>query len=387
MAAVSCGLVATSAGYAGDGSGAGKWRLSGGVSFRSIESDFSMDAPAALVIPRDDGGRGDVGLYSGTGILEYDDGLLGPAWGGGTDGTCYGTINSRDQLVATDRPYAFQSGYNYDELTFHSTWTRKSSEYSAMPYEGSDDTDVIAPFIQVRRDLGECPGGSFGLMAGYSAAKAELSSGWRTLAMQKAYRNTTTYAYAYDHVGALSQATAPGQTFPYDDPYSWTVYDPDLLAAAPWSGDTDALDPRQATTSSRRQIASFEATGCVDTDVMIHEIMIAPEFFVKLGDRVQVGLAVGPTLNVIDAEVEARRQWVRDGHTVVSTESVSEDSMEFKVGVGADLTAQVDLTERIFGQCAVGYRYVPSVTFDAGFASSEIDASTFQGSAGVGVRL
>lgn len=390
MAAGMCGLIASAAAYAGEGSGAGKWRISGGVGFRSIESDFHIDAPAALAIPRDDGGNGDVGLYSGTGILQYDDGSLGPAWSdfrGYEDGTCYGTINSRDQVVATDRIFNFQSGVTYDELTFHSTWTRKSSEYSATPFDGSDETDVIAPFVQLRRDLGEWAGIGYGVMAGYSAAKAELSSGWRSLASQQAYLNTVTYAYTYDHVGANSTATAPGQTFPFQDNNAWTIYDADTFATAPWTGATPAQEPRQSSSSSRRRIASFEASGCVDTDVMIHELMIAPECSVGIGKRLQVGLAVGPTLNLIDAKVEGRRQWVRDGRTVVATEEVSEDSVDFRVGVGVDLSAWVDLTDRIFAQCGVGYRYVPSATVDAGFASSEIDASTFQGNVGVGVKL
>ncbi len=387
-------ILSTTALWGQESASGGKWRISGGVSVRSVGTDLNISAPAALSVHRDPTGRGDVGFYSGTsGTLDYDDGSIGPAYGYGDgdsaswyDGTCYSVIGGASQLAPTARPY--DGTTLYDELTFHSTLSVNESHYSATPYEGTDDKDVVAPYLQLRREMASLGGVSIGVLAGYSFVQSDASSGQRALAQQNVNRRTTTYAYTYDHIGEYSGATAPGAEFPFVDDGAYTFFDTDYANSSGYSStaDTPALAPRKATSSTLQDRALYTATGSVNTKLDLHEITLAPEFTVPLGKAVVVGISVGPTINIINAEMEANRRWVRNGVTEQS-ENAKDDNSDVKIGVAADLSVFVDFTDRFFGQVGAGYRYVPSITLDAGFASGEIDASSFQGSVGVGVRL
>lgn len=382
------GMLSGTLAYAGE-AGEGNWTISGGAAVRTIKADLHIDAPPALPTSRNFGGKGDVGLFTiNDTLITYDDGSLGPIYNsyGDIDGTCYGTINNRSQLVQTDRPFRANEGIYYDALSFHTTLREDITTYRATPYDGDDEETVIAPFIQARRNLGMIRGIQYGVVAGYSLAKSELSSGMRSLAMEDVNRKTITYTYTYDHVGARSGATAQNAPYPFTDWYSWTVYDPALLDLYSWSGET-AVAPRQSDSTSYKHLVSYEATGCVNSDVMIHEIMLAPECVIDIRNRARIGLAIGPTINIVDVKTDAKRQWAQVGGDVITSETASDESTEVKIGIGADLSAQVDITGRVFGQVGVGYRYVPSVEVDAGFASSEVDASSFLGTIGVGITL
>jgi hypothetical protein len=391
---VSAGIIATTLSW-GQEVSAGKWRLSGGASTRSIGTDFHMNAPSALTIGRDTSGKGDVGFYNGTtSILSYDDGHLGKAYGYGSsdnpswyDGTCYGVIENASQLQPTSRSYS--GAINYDELTFHTTLSVNESSYTATPYDGSDDKTEVAPFLQMRRELGQVAGLSIGILAGYAFVQSEASSGQRQLAQHAVNRRTTTYAYTYDHIGLNSGATAPGAVFPFEDDGAYTVFDvPYANSSGYTSGaDTPALAPRKTMSSALRGRSLYTAYGQVDTALDLHEIILAPELTLPLGKTVVLGLSVGPTINIIDARIDASRRWVRNGVTEVS-EQADGDNTDVKIGAAADLSVFIDFTSRFFGQLSAGYRYVPTINLDAGsIASSEIDASSFQGSAGIGIRL
>lgn len=373
----------------------GKWRISAGASVRSVGTDFHMSAPPALTIGRDASGKGDVGFYKGTtGSLSYDDGSLGPAWGYGGegspswyDGTCYGVIGSASQLQPTSRPY--HGDIYYDELTFHSTLSVNETQYTGTPYDGSDDKTVVAPFLQLRRELGQVSGMSIGVLLGYAFVQSDASSGQRQLAQQAVNRRTTTYAYTYDHVGYYSGATDAGAVFPFVDDGSYTVFDTPYANSSGWTSEADspALAPRKTMSSTVRGRSLYTAYGQVDTKLDLHEIMLAPELNMPLGKTVVLGLSVGPTINIIDAEIDASRRWVRNGVTEAS-EQANGDNTDVKIGVAADVSVFVDFTDRFFGQLSAGYRYVPTINLDAGsVASSEIDASSFQGSVGLGIRL
>ena len=383
------GMLSSAITYAGDAAGnAGQWRISGGAAIRTIKADQHINAPAALPTSRNLSGKGDVGLFTiNDSQIIYDDGILGPIYNyyGTIDGTCYGTINNRSQLVETDRPYSGSA--NFYQLSFHTTRSEDITTYKATPYDGDDEESVIAPFVQARRNLGNFGRVQYGVLAGYSLVKSELSSGTRLLATENVDRQTKTYTYKYDHVASASGASSPNAQFPYTDYYSWTVYDPAVLDQYSWAGVTTAFAPRQSDSTSYRRRTSYEATGCVESDVMLHEIMLAPECVMDVMNRGRVGLAIGPTINIVDVSTDASRKWTQVGGDTLVSETASDDSTEVKVGIGVDVSAQIDITKRIFGQVGIGYRYVPSIDIDAGFASSEIDASSFQGSVGVGVIL
>lgn len=399
LCGLSIGLMATAWG-AGKTAETG-WRVSGGVSARSICTDFQMDDPGPRSYARLATGKGDVGFFTDLrGVLGYDDGTLGPAYGyaygvprSAYDGTASGYFESLTQFRSTHRIYvanAFGPGRHifYDEVAFHTTRSVNESTYDASPYSGSDDETVLAPYLQVRREIGQVAGAAIDALLGYSFVRSDLSSGERVLGEQTITRKTTRYEYAYDHIGFASGATLPGANFPYEDLTAYTITDVEFANTVGFTSGatTPALAPRKNVSTSRRVEAQYTAVGQVDTEMDLHEILLAPEVTVKLGKIAVLGLAAGPTLNLIEAEMDAELTWEQDG-VAISSERVSDDVSDVELGFGIDLSLFVDFTDRLFAQIAAGYRYVPSVDLGSGFASAEIDASSFQGSAGIGIRL
>lgn len=379
------------------------WAISIGVRARQLTGDFTMSAlpPAGFSLNGNHSsrsGRGDVGFFKGKdGTVTYDDGKIGPSYGFdgefAEDGTAYGKINSASQLSATGRSGEENDfGATYD-LTFHSSSTRRSSAsgYSGRGFGSSDEAVAASPFLELRRSLMGGGQWSIGVMAGYSWAAAELGSGTGGLgsAFNRSAGERESFSYTYDH--HTFPGDFEGATFPYEDENALTVFDAETANSdTGFTGEAkNSRAPRKSTHRvpvGKQQDQRYQATGHADLDVNLHELVLAPELTWHLNERLHLLVSAGPTVNFINADLEARGEWKSGGRTL-ATVSGHDSASSVEVGVMGQLALQYDLTSQWFVEANASYRYVPEVDLDAGLARASVDASTWSGGVAVGFRF
>lgn len=377
-----------------------RWSVSSGVRARSIGSDFGLGsvAPSGFSLGATvnaQTGRGDVGFFKGgTGTVTYDDGSVGPAYGtqdgdGAADGSAYATINSPGQLASTGRYDS--SGDEIFDLSFHSSSSivRSSSGYSPGGFGSSDDQVVASPYLEVRYSLAESRSWGFNLVAGYSFARAGLGSGAGVLgtAFNRNTTITSNYTYTYDHYAFNSGAI--GADYPFEDTESATIYDAD--AANGQGGYTqntnDSLAPRRTVDRTRDFVdQEFTAIGSADLDVDLHELLVAAEVTYQIDNRLQLTVAVGPTLNMLDSNLGISSDWMSGGKSLASY-SASDSEMSVRLGVMSQVGIRYFLNSEWFVEANGGYRFVPEVSTSAGIADAEVNASSWVAGFGVGFRF
>ena len=362
-----------------------RWSIGAGLTYRQIDADFDIrPVGRPLSFHRDPSGRGDVGLFlGGDGIKSYNDGSVGPDYEGG-DGSAYTVINSPGQLTDTGRITDFEvvaDGqvpiYN---VAFHTSYAESSEQYGGRPYHDSDTDDAFGPYVELRYAAYQGSDLSVNLMLGYSYISGDLGSDKGLLATESVDRTSSRYTYNYDYDAV--NAGALGASYPFVDG-AYSIIDPD----GSYAQGAGFQAPHKSSNSSTGRIASYYEVGQAQLDVDLHEIVLAPEIAFQTG-ILHVGLSVGPTLNFVNTDFDASASWYRTGSShAVKTYHVSESKSDVELGVMGQISLQVDVTKNIFLQGSASYRYVPTVDTAAAFASSQLDLSSFSGSAGLGVRF
>ena len=382
-----------------------RWSVSAGVRVRRFSADFNVAPIGLLNLPFSrigavPGGSGDVGIFlGGTGQVVYDDGAVGPAYGTqpgdfGPDGSAYGRISSESQISPTGR---FDStGDEIFDLTFHSSGTtgESSSVLDEMGFSDSDSALAASPWVELRYLFMERPRWSLSVMAGYSWARAALASREGVLGSLSDINTVVSaeYAYTYDHYAFNSGAA--GGDFPFQDTHSATIFDA-TRANAP-SGYTensnDSRAPRKTFTSggavgsSTGGRALLAARGRASVNISLHELVMAPELEWHAAPRLDVHLAVGPTINFVETDTTATGGWY-DGARKVRSISARDSDSSVEIGVLAELGVRYAFNSNWYLDLSGGYRYVPTVEVRAGFARAEADASSWTAGLGVGYRF
>lgn len=362
-----------------------RWSLSVGATVRSLESDFHLRGPSYRVTPpRSTRSGREAGLYGGTGVTNYDNGSVGP----GIDFLIPGVaVASGGSVTPSGR--AINLGFiqiPINNRTFTGSQRIESSAARGEFYDASTDGEDtgFGPEVTLRYTLTEPKDGlRVDLLAGYAFVPHEVEestslgevSVWRT-------RENRIFSYQYDSV--------PVDEFLLFIPPT-VITDADALPIPPFVGNP-FRDPRTGRRAERDSdlLARFRAVGSVDLEVRLHELRLAPEIQFDLTDRLTVGIAAGPTLNIIDADLEAETRIYQSGRKAPVYRSRSKASeTQVAVGAMADLVALYDLTRsgNLFLEGRVGYHWVDSVNISAGPASAEIDASSFTASLGLGWRF
>jgi hypothetical protein len=316
-------------------------------------------------------------------VVTYDDGYVGPGFGqfdGNTpDGTSYGYISNAGQVTPTNRTDSF--GNTIYNAAFHTDRTFYQNRYNPGSFHSSDDEVGVGPYVELRYALFQGVKADVNLTLGYSWVSAELGSGVGALATQTLTRvdEHRTYNYDFDAVAA----GAVGAPFPFTDTGSFFITN-----AAGSYNDGNFLGPRQSVDRSSRTVAQYVLLGHADVDVDLHEIVLAPEFQLHLGDRVHLGVSVGPTVNFINSDLDATASWYRRGSSkALKTYQVHESTNDVELGVASQLTLLIDITSRLYIQASGSYRYVPDVDVAGGFAKASVDTAAWQGAVGLGIRL
>ena len=367
---------------------ASRWSIGAGIVFREIEGDFTLRSPGPppgqLI-----GGLGNVGLLpQGSGRrIRYNDGSVGPGFdindgnlnrGAAADGTAYTVTTRPGQFTNTGRSDIFGNAiYN---VAFHTSL----GIYNENTYQSSDDELGVGPYIELRYALFQRPKVDVNLVFGYSWVSADLGSGTGTLASYE--RQDFTYNYDYAFFASQTGGLLPGSPglnlngpFPFKD-WSYAIINPNGIFGA----NEGYRSPHMDSEISRQLVLKGQAS----LDVNLHEIVLAPEILFNLGSRVHVGLLVGPTLNIIDSDLDASAAWqdLRSGRTVKSYR-FSDNSTDVRLGVATQVTLMIDITQRLYFQASASYRYVPEVDVQAGFAAATIDTTAWQSTVGFGWRL
>lgn len=399
-----------------------RWSIGVGMVARQIGTDFNIKGPGALNTNglfnrRSGSGRGDVGFFrggnntnpslgepGGDGTVIYDNGFVGGQYYdsvmGIPDGTAYGTINSASQLVSNGRNSGGQNpvtGQNagdnglYD-LTFysHNTSYQYLNNYTSTPFNTSDNEVGVGPYIELRYAIFQAPHFDVNILFGYSWTSADLGSGDGVTAIQTVTQKMTSnrYGYTYDYNPFWTDLDPATSTFPFIDDQSSTIFDAALFNSSYPGAQAVAPRKRHSSRTSNKTVASFYAIGSATLDVDLHELILAPEIMFDIANRFRAGVTVGPTLNIIETGLDTHVAWYNtSSHKPVATASASSNETTVKLGVAAQVTAQYDITKRVYVEASASYRYVPSFDVRSGSATASVDTASFQGAVGLGFRL
>lgn len=375
------------------------WTFSTGASARSIDADFHFARPAplswqSLFRRQSRSGRGDVGFFNGTSPVQYDDGIVGPAQVfGGTpnSGLSQGVINSGSQLSATGRTTATErSIFN---AAFHSSETLYSySSVSRLHGLDASDSDVGAgAYTNLSYAVLAGSEGSVLLNWGWSYVQTEHGTGPSALGIQNvvATRTDNDFTYNYDFFTPTGAATP---TFPHTVglPNSVLVHNAALYDSLAVPSPSGTQSPRKNTRSRSSQsvVATFVPVATSNLDVTLNEVVFSVEYQRRLGSRLRVGLAVGPTFNVIGSDFDAKVAWhANGGGRPVTVQRWHDSSTDVRVGAMSQVNIVFDLTERLFLEAHSSYRWVDSVKVGGSAASVTIDPSSWETGFGIGFRF
>ena len=364
------------------------WRLSVGYAVRNFEADFKMSSPSIGLIAPYLGGFGDVGLYrGGSGVLNYEDGYVGPSNG---DGTADGRVTStwltpgNEQAEITWDTSAFHSwgvivvvGPGYESATTE-TFHTKTFEMLNRDASTTAHGHGAGSYLRLNKTIAE---GAFGGVG--------LSVAWTHLE------------------GLLDQSASFGHPIRIDNNYT---YDRasfiGLDANAPWIYglvvDADAVNalheqgfgtpghyrnPRKSIT--RYEVPEWTAIGRSFLDVRLNEIFLSADAVWKPGRGWELGLSAGPTVNVVSTTLNSRTAWVHSSGSTVPGESMRQSETHVAAGLGVQGVVRRDLSPdgRAFIEAHAGYKWMNDIAVGSDASSAKLDLSDWEVGIGVGIRL
>lgn len=369
-----------------------RWSVSVGANAREVKAGFKVSGPRLRTEGPDPGlfGRRD-------GTLVYRDGALAGvsipagAFGGiippgivppGPSGIAFATVESLSQVSQGGNYISPLTGGLAQDVNVSYT----SERHSNRSFTRTDDEVTVSPYIALRYDVVQQPGYSIGALGMYSFTWSDHNSGWRTTGTQV----DNTYIYPGIVLGPAADLLPP----PFDNAgflpgVAVVVVDPAQVnqiinnanavfgAAIP----NYPFAPRKET-----QVTVFRSRASVDVD--LHEIVLAAEFKANLGERVELALAAGPTLNIIDWQMDSETVGTSNGRRVFRRHYSSEDT-ELKIGVmtQGSVIFNLDAGKRFFLELHGGYRWVDDAHAQAGPSTAQLDLSSWTAGAGAGVRF
>jgi hypothetical protein len=244
-----------------------KWRGSVGGSFRTLGADFKNEGSPAR-------------SYTGTSSSVADGSVSTQV---NPDGTA--TFTGGVQ-TATGRQQIF---------------TNRAAQTSLLstPIESkvSVEDDISLYSLDLHRTVAEFNGGGIEVGLSYSYANSELDSGVGAIRLDQEFRTTTNTLSIFDVVRGTNgtQVIANGDLFrtAYLIPRDGTP--PPSPVAAP--------DPQVRTEVIRDEVGRAVVYAGSKLEVNMHEMQLPISIFFNRG-RFQAGLSFGPTLTVLDAELE-----------------------------------------------------------------------------------
>jgi len=341
-----------------------KWRISSGVMMRRVRTEFAIDPRAA-----------DFGLHTGgsqrlfggdLSTQEYGDGsvFLGniPADIAAQQGIASFSGGQISNLRALSGGQLVAPGTLLGAVTFHST------DISGEGVDVAGDTNLAAaPYLKAEYVLHQTSAGELTLFGQYAyVADGDHSSG-----NVQGGLHGTNYEFTYNAAFVLSPGLSPGNV---------------IFNANAANAFNPEFSPKPTSPAITESPVSVRSRASMD--VALHEFTLAVGYTHRLWERVHLSLAIGPTFNLFDYDYQSRSD-LRIGGATVATARQSKDSQAFRMGImeQAGVVVDLDRNGRWFLEIFGRYNWVD--TFKAGTNRSnvKVDASSFAGGIGLGVRL
>jgi hypothetical protein len=341
-----------------------RWRISMGVMVRRIQSEFAIDPRAS-----------DFGFAHGGSRRLFGGDLNEQAY---ADGRVF--LGGIPADIARQQGIAAFSGGQVSHLrplsggqlvapgTLLGTVTFHSTEIAGQGLENAGDSNLAAaPYVKGEYVLHQTREGELSLFGQYAyVADSDHSSG-----NVQGGLHGTSFQFRYDAAFVQSPGLAPGNVF----------YNANAANAF-----NPQFSPKPTNPSVTRSSLTVRSRASLEEG--LHEITLGIGYTRRLWDRVHLSLAIGPTFNLFDYDFESRSD-LRVGGATVATSRQSQDSQAFRLGVmeQAGLVVDLDRQGRWFLEVFGRYNWVD--TFKAGTNQSnvKVDASSFSGGIGLGVRL
>ena len=368
------------------------WSVSAGVGVRRLGVDFKSAAPQTLDWGNQimvNHNNGSIDLYKGDGVpVQYKNGTVGMV--DFRDGTCTFIADSPAQVGVN--PNASSMHRNpVREINFQSDRYNYSADVSQPGLDYSDDDTGAYPYLALRYKGPELMGGNIGFLCQYSFAQGDFSSGNRTTASVAVKQTHTQYNIAYD----VDEFYVGGNDVAAQIPTANPVFGIDGVVWDATRNNTlrpgeNAQAPRVTKVATVNDWARFNAITKSTLSVNLHELVLAPEWR-QQASRVSWGLAVGPTVNLIDSDFDSMTQWVRQetGAVVAAGRTASQSDQKVRVGVmaGVSVACNIDSEGRYFVEAMGSYHWLDKVDVGQGADRAEFDASSADASVGFGIRL
>jgi len=330
-----------------------RWSFSTGAKTRRVEYSFDsrgLDNWQDYITPYQSQGSSE--LYTGTpyGGWSYGDGEIES----GGDSSEY----TGGDLTRLDNGFAV--------VRFHSTVYTEPEVTTDNSFSISHKNAVI-PYFIIRRSAG-----SVGISLSCSANRWEFDD--KSTFSQTVIQNRTRYEFLYD----VDTGTDEGFEVILDhDSYYWDL--------------PKEYGPQRNVTSQDTVVAGT-LNGVMDAEVDIYwyELTLGLDWTQSLFNRLDLFALVGPTMHLLDWEMEHSTTWtVAGADSPATTTRASDDGTKTLVGGVAELgiNLYLDSDRRYFIEASGEYLYLEDVTLNAGAASVNIDPESWGGKLGIGIRL
>ena len=345
------------------------WSVTAGLASRRMNVDYSAGLPSGVpwlgLLGLGSAGRGDVGLFDGSGTRHYDNGQVGGFAG---SALAEGIHTTSGQLRPTGRTDVF--GAPVYELAFNSYAISHSLTAQTFDLPGDSDQGLGA-FVRFSGSFGGWRGFNTGLSVGWTGVK--MSSALRDQLFGRfiASEHRTDYGYAYD----AFFTGPPGST-------SFLIFDGASLPGF--------ADPRRTARQTQRVVDQVDALFSSDLNVTLNEVAFTFDVERYLTPRFAIALSAGPTLNAVTTDFAATATYAsqRTGRALLQ-QSLHDSHTHVVIGFTTQLMVRYDLTPRRvwYLEAHAGYHWLPNVDFAVSRFGGDIDLSSWDIGIGLGRRF
>ena len=363
------------------------WTLKVGASTRTLSFKAGAAGKSALKsLFNRRGGRGDVGFFNGRDTIRYDDGNIqghgvpgGVVFVGPFDSF---TIQSPAQAnLHFHVPIPGASGDLRGDVSFHSTGYDEWYESSTLGAIGEDRTSISSS-IELNRQLIQTRFIGISLSMGWESMSTSLSVEPSISGQVNARRADHRYSYSYPFLNFVNDLPNADSSYPFTG---------DGLIASPayFSGSGGIADTRHKSQSTTTSLIHYYALTSASVDVSMQTLSLATDLAWKPFKRCEVGVSVGPTLNLVHTSTDLSTDWIREDGLLLARLQDHEERTDFKLGLRLLASARYDLTPegRWFIEARGGYEWMQDIDLSMGLQAATLDATSWQVGGAIGCRL
>lgn len=378
------------------------WQFSVGLRARRLRARFEGPGPLnplSLYSPKTNGGKGDVGLMLiPDRQIAYDDGFVGPDQNFRNPGTAPNQalgeaavlINYMSQFSPA-QPISQGPSVIPGQFRFHTSATMYSYQSTFASLELEATASAAGPYAQLSREVARWESSSLGLSLAWSFMRFDAGTDPQIVSRQTISELRHDIYYEYSYATLQQTLLSPLGEITGGGGQSGIIYDPDIVFA---NNSISLVERPPAPSKSIREktrhrtVSTVTAVSQNRLDVKFSDLGMTADWSFAPASWCQIGIAAGPTLNLLSYDYSNRTQWYLNGHRFASSR-VAQSDTELKVGVRAGLHLLCNLNKsgswflELFG----GYDWVDALGINVGGSDVEIDASSWTGQCGMGIRF